>query len=115
MTSYETSYLKQGINLILEQAFTTDEIKSLELIAQKFGAQFFVYGLDADKTTLNKRIIERTQKLNKPEISNAAIMPMISFTSTGIRGKSAAPSAPASQSPGEKSKISICSSAMAIT
>lgn len=62
-------YLKQGINLILEQAFTADEINSIELIAQKFDAKFYVYGLDADRETLNKRIAERTQRLGKPEIS----------------------------------------------
>lgn len=62
-------YLRQGINLILEQAFTSEEIEVLELVAQKFGAKFFVYGLDADKETLNKRIVERTQRLGKPEIS----------------------------------------------
>jgi predicted ABC-type ATPase len=61
-------YLKQEINLILEQAFTGEEIKSLELIAKQYGAQFLVYGLDADRKTLNERIIERTQRLGKPEI-----------------------------------------------
>lgn len=62
-------YLKQGINLILEQAFTADEINSTELISQKFSAKFYVYGLDADRETLKKRIIQRTQRLGKPEIS----------------------------------------------
>jgi predicted ABC-type ATPase len=61
-------YLTQGINLILEQAFSAEEIKSLELIAQKFGAKFLVYGLNADRSILSKRIIERTQRLGKPEI-----------------------------------------------
>jgi len=61
-------YLKQGINVIVEQAFTTEEIKSLELIAQQFNAQFLVYSLDADRETLNKRIVERTQKREKPEV-----------------------------------------------
>ena len=62
-------YLKQGINLILEQAFTAKDIKILEDISNKFGAKFYVYGLDANKETLNKRIAERTQRLGKPEIS----------------------------------------------
>lgn len=66
-------YLKQGISLILEQAFTAEEIKSLELIAQKFGAKFYIYGLDADRETLNKRIGERTQRLGKPEVSTEHI------------------------------------------
>lgn len=62
-------YLKQRINLILEQAFTTEEIKSLELIAQKYDAKFYVYGLDADREILNERIVERTKRLEKPEVS----------------------------------------------
>ncbi len=62
-------YLKQGINLILEQAFTADEIKSLEQIARQYGAQFHVYGLDADRTILNERIAERTERLKKPEVT----------------------------------------------
>jgi predicted ABC-type ATPase len=62
-------YLKQGINLILEQAFTTEEIKSLESIAQKYGAQFHVYGLDTDREVLNERVAERTKKAGKPEVS----------------------------------------------
>lgn len=62
-------YLKQGINLIIEQAFTAEEIKSLESIAQKYDAKFHVYGLDAHKEILNERIVERTQKSGKPEIS----------------------------------------------
>ncbi len=66
-------YLTQGINLILEQAFSAEEIKFLELIAQKFGAKFYVYGLSAERSTLNKRIIERTQRLGKPEISTTHI------------------------------------------
>jgi len=61
-------YLKQGINVIVEQAFTAEEIKSLELIAQQFNALFLVYSLDTDRETLNKRIVERTQKREKPEV-----------------------------------------------
>lgn len=62
-------YLKQGINLILEQAFTATEINSLETIAQECKAQFHVYGLNADKEILKARITERTQRLGKPEVS----------------------------------------------
>ena len=62
-------YLKQGINLVLEQAFTASEINSLEGIAQKYGAQFYVYGLNSDKEALRARIAERTQRLGKPEVS----------------------------------------------
>ena len=36
-------YLKQGINLILEQAFSETEIKTLEEIAKRHSAQFLVY------------------------------------------------------------------------
>lgn len=66
-------YLKQGINLILEQAFADEEIKNLEAIADKFGAGFYVYGLDAGRETLKERIAERTQRLGKPEISTEHI------------------------------------------
>lgn len=62
-------YLKQGINLILEQAFTATEINSLEEIARKCGAQFHVYGLNANKEILKTRITERTQRSGKPEVS----------------------------------------------
>lgn len=62
-------YLKQNINLILEQAFSAEEIKALEAIAQKHGAQFHVYGLDTEREILNERIAERTKKAGKPEVS----------------------------------------------
>jgi predicted ABC-type ATPase len=42
-------YLKQGINLILEQSFTEKEIKELEEIAKKYNAKFLVYRLDAER------------------------------------------------------------------
>lgn len=66
-------YLKQGINLILEQAFTKEEIASLEEIAKKYDAQFYVYGLSANREILNRRIAERTQKSGKPEVSTEHI------------------------------------------
>ena len=66
-------YLKQGINLILEQAFSETEIKTLEEIAKRHSAQFLVYGLDAKKGILNERITERTQRLGKPEVSREHI------------------------------------------
>jgi predicted kinase len=66
-------YLKQGISLILEQAFSRDEIRSLEQIAVQYGAQFHVYRLDADKTILNERIVERTKRLGKPEVTTEHI------------------------------------------
>ncbi len=62
-------YLKQGINLILEQAFTNTEINSLKEIAKNNNARFFVYGLNADPEILKQRIAERTQRLGKPEVS----------------------------------------------
>lgn len=67
------AYLKQGINLILEQAFTETEIKSLEEISKEHNALFLVYGLDAGPEVLKARIAERTQRLGKPEISTEYI------------------------------------------
>lgn len=66
-------YLKQGINLILEQAFTSAEVNQLKEIAQKYNAQFLVYGLNTDREILKARIAERTERLGKPEISQEHI------------------------------------------
>lgn len=66
-------YLKQGINLILEQAFTDVEIKELEQVARRHNAKFLAYRLDAQREVLNSRIVERTQRLGKPEVSKEHI------------------------------------------
>lgn len=66
-------YLKQGINCILEQAFTDMEINELEEVAKRYNAKFFVYRLDAQREVLNSRIVERTQRLGKPEVSKEHI------------------------------------------
>ena len=66
-------YLKQVINTILEQAFSEAEIKELENTAKRFNAQFLVYQLDAGREVLSSRIVERTQRLGKLEVSKEHI------------------------------------------
>jgi predicted kinase len=57
-------YLRQGINVIVEQGMTKERIENLTKIAKKYDARLLGYQLDAPKEVLFNRIAER-QKLNK--------------------------------------------------
>ena len=59
-------YLNNGINVIVEQGMSGDEIRNLEKIAKDHEADFFVYGLNADSSILKDRVFERSTKANKP-------------------------------------------------
>ncbi len=66
-------YLRQGINVLLDQGMKKDEVEVFKKIAKKYNAKCFIYQLDAPKKLLINRIKERTKLLNKPKISQARI------------------------------------------
>ncbi len=68
-----SEYLKQGINVIIEQGMREDYIKLLKKIAIKYKAECFIYQLDAPKELLQKRVIERTKLANRPAIPKSRI------------------------------------------
>lgn len=66
-------YLRNKINVIVEQGMERKEIEKLKDIAGTYGANFFVYRLEAPHEVLDQRVAERTAKLGKPTISNEVI------------------------------------------
>ena len=62
-------YFKNGINIIADQNMTSDEVENLKKIADKYNADFFIYRVEAHPDIREKRILERTQKSNKPMMS----------------------------------------------
>ncbi len=66
-------YLRNNISVIVEQGMSASEIEVLEKIAQECEAKFFVYRLDASREILAARVEERTNRLNKPIISQEHI------------------------------------------
>jgi adenylate kinase family enzyme len=61
-------YLKNGINVILEQGMKQIEIEALKEIADENMASFYVYRLDASRLILDERATKRHMELNKPLI-----------------------------------------------
>jgi predicted kinase len=66
-------YLKNGINVIVEQGINRSQIETLKQITDKQNAHFFVYRLEADRNIRDDRVAERTTKLGKPEIPRETI------------------------------------------
>jgi predicted kinase len=66
-------YLKQDINVLLDQSMKKDEIEILKELSKKYNAKCFIYQLDAPRKLLQKRVEERTRLLNKPKISKTQI------------------------------------------
>lgn len=62
-------YLKNGINVIVEQGMSNEEVEVLKKISNKWNADFFVYRIEAPRDILEKRTDERSKKLNKPLFS----------------------------------------------
>jgi predicted kinase len=61
-------YLKNDINVIVEQGMTKEDIKGLQKIAEENNAKFFVYRLDIPRPTADERANQRHAALNKPLI-----------------------------------------------
>ena len=66
-------YLRQGINVLLDQQMKESEIEYFKKIVKKYNADIFIYQLDAPKNLLTKRVFERTKLLNKPKSSKTQI------------------------------------------
>ncbi len=68
-----TEYLKNNISVIVEQGMSKEEVGIFADTAKKYNAKFFVYRLEASHDVLDKRVEERTQRLNKPTIPREEI------------------------------------------
>lgn len=66
-------YLRQGINVIIEQGMRKDNVEKLKRTAKRYGAHCLIYQLEAPKPLLFKRVHERPRLPGKPRISNARI------------------------------------------
>jgi predicted kinase len=66
-------YLRQGINVIVEQGMSADEIGAFETIADQNEAHFLVYRLDAPRPVLDNRVTERAEQLQKPTVPKETI------------------------------------------
>ena len=66
-------YLKQGINVIVEQGMTLRHIKAFKKIAKKYNANLFIYQLDAPKKLLTERVFERAKLKGKFKPSKARV------------------------------------------
>ena len=67
------AYLKQGINVIVEQGMRDTHINAFKKIAKKNKIKCFIYQLDAPKKLLFERVHKRTALLGKPKTSTARI------------------------------------------
>ncbi len=63
-------YLKNGINVIIEQSMSRSEVEKLEEIAKQHVARFLAYRLDAPTEVLRERTAERSVRLGKPLIAD---------------------------------------------
>ena len=54
-------YLKQGINVMIEQGMTLRHINSFRKIAKKYDADLFFYQLEAPKNLLTERVFKRSE------------------------------------------------------
>lgn len=59
-------YLKNGINVIVEQGMDRSEIEGLEKIAKENGAEFFAYSLNVAREIIDERVIKRNLESGKP-------------------------------------------------
>ncbi len=62
-------YLKNGINVVVEQGMDNKEIERLHAIADKNGADFFLYRIEADHEIRIQRVAERAIRTNKSIMS----------------------------------------------
>ena len=66
-------YLTNNINVVVEQGMSREEVEALKDVAEKFGADFYLYKLEAHYQTLKERADARSVKLNKPLMSEDQI------------------------------------------
>ncbi len=66
-------YLKHGINILLEEIMSADEVEVYRKMAEKYKADFWLYQLNAPETLLHKRVKTRTKKLKKSRIPTKRI------------------------------------------
>ncbi len=59
-------YLQNGISVVVEQGMDNKEVKRLHEIANKNGADFFLYRIEARHDIRIQRVIERAIQTNKP-------------------------------------------------
>ena len=59
-------YLKNNINVIVEQNMDNEETEILKKIGEKNNVDFFLYRIEASKDIRRERIEERTSKSSKP-------------------------------------------------
>lgn len=62
-------YIKNGINVIVDQGMDKDEIEILKTIASDQNADFFVYRIEAHPDIRTNRIKERAERINQPMMS----------------------------------------------
>lgn len=68
-------YLRQGINVIVEQAFKPAQVLLFKKLAKKNKVNFFIYQLSAPRQILLGRIRERAhQKTDRPKIAQSRIL-----------------------------------------
>ncbi|MBI3888823.1 AAA family ATPase [Candidatus Nomurabacteria bacterium] len=66
-------YLKQGINVIIEQGMKKEQIETFKKIAKKYCADIFIYQLYASKSLLQERVLARPGLIGKPKITKTRI------------------------------------------
>jgi dephospho-CoA kinase len=66
-------YLKNGINVIVDQGMDKEEIETLKKIADAHDASFFVYGIEAEDAIQIERLKERAERINQPVMSEETI------------------------------------------
>ncbi len=62
-------YLNNGINTVVEQGMTTEQVEKLKQIAESYDADFFVYKIEAPSDIRTARISERAERINQPMMS----------------------------------------------
>lgn len=62
-------YLKNGINVILDQGMSREQIEVVRDIATQYGATFLVYRIEADAFIRLARINERAVRVGQPAMS----------------------------------------------
>lgn len=62
-------YLKNNINVIVEQGMNNEQLAILENIAKAHSATFLVYKIEAPRDVRTARISERAQRISQPIMS----------------------------------------------
>lgn len=62
-------YLKNGVNVIVDQGMDREEIELLNTITDAHNANFLVYGIEIESTIQIQRLKERAERINQPMMS----------------------------------------------